>query len=102
MTEVRAPIPWDEIDEGIRGPLRVLAEAGIDTISSCQGGGYGRGHGYIRPTIIFNGEMDAPAIAEEALAKAGCVIFQFLRRYDPVGQWLYWQVEFVDGAACGR
>lgn len=94
-------IAWNEIDEGIRGPLRVLTDAGIDTFSSCEGGGYGRGHGYLRPTICFNGTALAEDDARNALEKAGYVIFQIMRRFID-GKPVYWQIEFVSGAAHGR
>lgn len=101
MNDPQTTIPWDEIDEGIRGPLRVLHEAGVDTISSCQGGGYGMGHGYRRPTITFDGDDETGARAEKIVENAGYVVFQLVRRYIG-GKPAYWQLEFMEGAAHGR
>lgn len=101
MTDPQTKIHWNEIDEGIRGPLRILVDAGIETISSCQGGGYGMGHGYRRPTITFNGGDIVGSQAQKIIEDAGYVVFQLVRRYldnEPI----YWQLEFMEGAAHGR
>ena len=45
--------PYDSLDDGIREAVRILAEAGIETFESCQGGD---GHAYSEPTIRFHGE----------------------------------------------
>ncbi len=41
------------LDPGIRDAVRILAEAGIETFESCQGG---EGHAYPEPTVRFHGE----------------------------------------------
>jgi len=46
----------DAVDEGILGVVCVLRAAGVDTYSSCQGGGYWMGHGYMLPTVCFKGD----------------------------------------------
>ena len=45
--------PYDALDNGIREAVRVLAEAGIETFESCEGG---EGHAYPEPTVRFHGE----------------------------------------------
>ena len=46
-------IPYEAFDDGIREAVRILAEAGVETFESCQGG---EGHAYTEPTIRFHGE----------------------------------------------
>jgi hypothetical protein len=45
--------PYDSLDDGIREAVKILAEAGIETFESCEGG---EGHAYPEPTIRFHGE----------------------------------------------
>lgn len=94
----KTTIPWDEIDFGIRGPLRVLNDAGFETFSSCEGGGYWRGHGYLRPIICFNGDDNEGPKALKVIEDAGYIVFQLNRVYFKEGP-SYWQLEFVGGAA---
>jgi|SRR5579862_2509996 len=89
---------WNAIDDGIRGPLRVLVDAGFDTFSSCEGGGYWRGHGYLRPIICFNGDDNAGLRAQALVESKGYKVFQLNRVYLPTPP-AYWQLEFVGGAA---
>lgn len=46
-------VPYESLDNGIRETVRILAEAGIETFESCQGGD---GHAYAEPTVRFYGE----------------------------------------------
>jgi hypothetical protein len=70
---------YDELDNGIRFPVKVLHAAMIDTCQSCQGG---QGHPYDRPTI------DLP------LGDDNTIVFAALSAL-----WAYglpiWQVEIV-------
>lgn len=50
---MKIQVPYNSLDEGIREAVRVLAEAGVETFESCQGG---EGHAYAEPTIRFFGE----------------------------------------------
>lgn len=40
------------LDPGIRGAVRLLLDAGVETFESCQGG---PGHAYLEPTVRFHG-----------------------------------------------
>src|ERR1700722_7357641 len=101
MPKTDTTIPWEAIDEGIRGPLRVLAENNFKTISSCQGGGWQWGHGYQRPTITFAGDENEGYRAQHHLERAGYIVFLLSRIYDgSVPD--RWQIEFVSGAARGK
>ena len=46
-------LPYEAMDDGIREAVRLLAEAGVETFESCEGG---NGHAYTEPTIRFHGE----------------------------------------------
>lgn len=46
-------IPFESLDPGVRDAVKLLAEAGVETFESCQGG---EGHAYPEPTIRFHGE----------------------------------------------
>lgn len=44
---------YSALDPAIRDAVRILADAGIETFESCQGG---EGHAYPEPTVRFHGE----------------------------------------------
>jgi hypothetical protein len=87
-------INYETLDSGIRDAVRILAEAGIETFESCQGGD---GHAYPEPTVRFYGERDA---GWKALAVAQTVRLGVseLRRVwpildgEPTGPW--WEMTF--------
>lgn len=95
----------DGIDEGILGVVEVLRANGVDTYSSCQGGGYQMGHGYLLPTVCFTGDDAEGERAERIATEAGYLVRQVSRtwytrggvRYGP-----FWEIQFVMGAACQR
>lgn len=87
-------IPYDSLDDGIRDLVRVLAEGGVETFESCEGG---HGHAYPEPTIRFFGQREA---GWKALAVAQAVRLKVseLRRVwpindgEPTGPW--WEMTF--------
>ena len=92
-----------EIDDGILGVVLVLNDAGVKTFSSCQGGGYECGHGYLRPIVCFDGDDSEGERAEKIATDAGYQVFQvqrvwYTRDGERVGP--FWEMEFVAGAAC--
>ena len=92
-----------EIDDGILGVVLVLNDAGVKTFSSCQGGGYGWGHGYLRPIVCFDGDDSEGERAEKIATDAGYQVFPvqrvwYTRDGERVGP--FWEMEFVAGAAC--
>lgn len=88
--------PYDSLDDGIREAVRTLAEAGVETFESCQGG---EGHAYLEPTIRFHGQRDAgwKALAVALAVRLGVLE---LRRVwpindgEPTGPW--WEMTFRD------
>lgn len=79
-SEMKTVIPYDALDEGIRNAVRVLAEAGVETFESCQGGD---GHAYAEPTIRFHGERSAGFRALAVALESGLKVTS-LRRTWPV------------------
>ena len=51
--DTKITVPYESLDSGIRDAVRILAEGGIETFESCEGG---EGHCYPEPTIRFHGE----------------------------------------------
>ena len=111
MRDIRMEVPdenWmvegpDALDDGIIGVVRVLRAAGVDTYSSCQGGGYLMGHGYLLPTVCFNGGDGEGERAERVATDAGYQVRQvsrtwYTRNGERVGP--FWELQFVMGAAC--
>ena len=45
---------YSELDKGIAHYVRILAESGIETCQSCEGG---KGHAYPEPTVDFMGSQ---------------------------------------------
>lgn len=91
------------LDEGIKGVVDLLKGWGVDTFSSCQGGGYWNGHGYLRPVVCFWGDDNEGKRALDIVKGAGYKVFQLNRVYsnettDKEPE--YWQIEFISGAAC--
>jgi hypothetical protein len=94
LTQNPVAVPYDSLDNGIREAVRVLAEAGIETFESCEGGS---GHAYPEPTIRFHGEREAGwrALAIAHAVRLGVVE---LRRVwpindgEPTGPW--WEMTF--------
>ena len=69
----------DALDDGIVGVVKALRAAGVDTYSSCQGGGSAFGHGYIRPTVCFDGDDAEGERAERIAHAAGYQVRQVAR-----------------------
>lgn len=75
MTEV----PWRYIDPEIAAALHALADYGIDTFSSCQGG---EGHTCGMPEILFLGDDHAGLYAVWLLEAAGFRVWELSRHWD--------------------
>jgi len=72
-TALEDDIPWEELDPGIRPVVVVLRKAGLNTVSSCQGG-----HAYKNElpwVVIVPRRGEIPDVlrrkAAQALTKAG-------------------------------
>jgi hypothetical protein len=77
----REPVPWDELDPEIVAAVRALAECGVDTFSSCQGGEGHPGYGGM-PTILFNGDENAGLWAVWLLETQGFRVQTLSRNWD--------------------
>ena len=88
-------IPFDSLDPGVCETVRLLAEAGVETFESCEGGD---GHAYPEPTIRFFGER-AEGFRALSVALAHKLPVLSLRRVwpinegEPTGPW--WELVFV-------
>ena len=82
------------LDPGIEHAVRALADAGVETFESCQGG---EGHCYPEPTVRFHGDRSEGYRAYAAAEQAGLTVTG-LRRVWPVvdneltGPW--WELTF--------
>lgn len=86
-------IPWDCIDEGIKLALHALADYGVDTFSSCQGGAK---HGYREPCILFRGSESEGLRAVWMLEGQGFRVWEVSRHWPgtPEAGWdPYWKVQ---------
>jgi hypothetical protein len=72
-------VPWDDIDLEIIPALHVLADNGIDTFSSCQGGD---DHHAIMPEILFHGDDSAGLYAVWLLNERGFLVWELSRYWD--------------------
>lgn len=84
-----ANIPYDALDNGIRDAVRVLAEAGVETFESCEGGD---GHAYTEPTIRFHGERAEGFRALSVALQFGLRVLSLRRVWpindgEPTGPW---------------
>jgi hypothetical protein len=71
-------IPWDDVDAGIRPAVRHLADHGIETFSSCQGG---PGHSFAMPNVMFHGDEHAGLYAVWLLESHGYHVWQLSRHW---------------------
>lgn len=83
------------LDPGIAPLVAVLAEAGVETFESCQGGD---GHAFMEPTVRFHGD-DSEGFRAMAIALQRRLPVLELRRAwrvertGPVGPW--WELTFA-------
>jgi len=92
---MEAQIPYDTLDDGIRDAVRILAQAGVETFESCQGG---EGHAYPQPTIRFSGERSEGFRALGIALQAGLKVTHLRRLWtvndgEPTGPW--WEIVIV-------
>ncbi len=92
---MEAEIPYESLDEGIRDAVRILAEAGVETFESCQGG---EGHAYAEPTIRFSGERSEGFKALAVALQRDLRVYALRRIWpirdgEPTGPW--WEMVFV-------
>lgn len=87
------------LDRGIETYVHALADAGVETFESCEGGA---GHTYYEPTIRFHGGVDAGFHALAVTAKRGFPVTALRRTWlvvdgEPTGP--YWELVFGSKAA---
>jgi hypothetical protein len=83
------------LDLGIRRAVEVLAEAGVETFESCEGG---NGHAYPVPTVRFHGNRNEGFRAFAAACQAGLHVAELRRVWpisdgEPTGPW--WEMTFA-------
>lgn len=82
------------LDEGIAPFVHALADAGVETFESCEGGA---GHAYAEPTVRFHGDR-AEGFRALAVAQKENLPVASLRRAwpildnEPTGPW--WELTF--------
>lgn len=87
------------LDRGVRSYVHALADEGVETFESCEGGD---GHSYPEPTVRFHGGLDAGFRALAATAKKGFPVTALRRTWlvvdgEPTGP--YWEIVFALKAA---
>ncbi len=92
---IETEIFYDSLDEGIRGAVKVLATANVETFESCQGGD---GHAYPEPTVRFFGNRAEGFRALAAAMQAGLKVAYLRRTWpinedEPTGPW--WEIVLV-------
>jgi len=85
---------YAELDPGIRRYVRVLAEGGIDTFESCQGGS---GHACPEPIVRFHGDawegFKAISVAmSNGLPVLAVRLSWYMNDGHPAGPW--WEMVF--------
>lgn len=96
-TRIRPPYTARDVkrvDKGIAREVRVLWEAGIETIESCQGG---KGHPFPEPTVRFAGDQSEGFKAVAIALQHGLRVDQLRRYYTVIGGELvgpYWEMTF--------
>jgi len=88
-------VPWDDLDPGLAEAVHALADYGVETFSSCQGG---PGHDGYRgiPTILFRGDEHAGLWAVWLLETQGFRVQTLSRHWDldfGTAREPFWQVE---------
>lgn len=71
-------VPYESLDDGIREAVRTLAEAGVETFESCQGGD---GHAFPEPTVRFHGETSEGFRALAVAFKYGLNVLSLRRAW---------------------
>lgn len=86
------------LDPGIQNAVDALANAGVETFESCEGGA---GHAYPAPTVRFHGGRSEGFRAFAAATQAGLKVAELRRVWpildgEPTGPW--WEITFVEMA----
>lgn len=82
------------LDPGIKREVEVLAQAGVETFESCQGGD---GHAYPEPTVRFHGGRAEGFRALTVAMENGLRVASLRRAWpvvdgEPTGPW--WELTF--------
>ncbi len=85
----------NHLDDGIKAVVVVLAENGIETIESCQGGS---GHAFPEPTVRFCGGKAEGYRALSVALQHGLKVAELRRVWpildmEPTGPW--WEMTFA-------
>lgn len=91
----RKPPVGMQLDPGIKRPVEILRECGVETFESCEGG---PGHAFADPTIRFHGPPEAGWRALALCLAYGFPVLALRRVWDvldghePTGP--HWEVTF--------
>lgn len=97
------PVKYDSpLDPGIRREVEILAQAGIETFESCEGG---EGHAFPEPTIRFHGGIGEGLRALSVAITAGLKVTQLRRVWSVIDKEATgpdWELVFVCRTARGE
>ncbi len=86
--------PETPLDSGIANSVQILAESGVETFESCQGGD---GHAFPEPTVRFHGHRSEGFRALSVALERGLSVHTLRRIWtiddgEPTGP--YWELVF--------
>lgn len=86
---------FEKIDPGIRPIVQILAQNGVETFESCEGG---NGHAFYEPTVRFHGSHAEGFRALSVALQHGLKVCELRRYYsiedgEPVGP--HWEMTFL-------
>jgi len=99
---IESPRQLEGLDEGILPMVQVLAENGVETFESCEGG---EGHAFHEPTVRFHGNHAEGFRALAIALQHGLRVCELRRYYsiedgEPVGP--HWEMTFLTGVTSLR
>src|SRR5882724_4370176 len=94
--------PLENLDQGIRLMVQVLAQNGVETFESCEGG---EGHAFHEPTVRFHGSHAEGFRVLSIALQHGLKVCELRRYYsiedgEPVGP--HWEMTFLTGTTSPR
>jgi hypothetical protein len=97
-----SPLSLEGLDQAIRPIVQILAQNGVETFESCEGG---EGHAFYEPTVRFHGNHAEGFRALSIALQHGLRVCELRRYYsiedgEPVGP--RWEMTFLLGATSLR
>ena len=99
---IECAVSLEELDLGIRPIVEILAQNGVETFESCEGG---EGHAFYEPTVRFHGSHAEGFRALSIALQHGLKVCELRRYYsiedgEPVGP--HWEMTFLTGTTFPR